>query len=104
MSIVRVKDNIVIERNVNTKTAGLQIFREQRAAVVMGGAYETVFSLKLGSAPVYPPGEYLIHPDSYGTDDYGNLLLRRLKLILLSSALKDFSSKEPVSVVSPKVT
>ncbi|WGZ37673.1 single-stranded DNA-binding protein [Xylella fastidiosa subsp. pauca] len=103
MSIVRVKDNIVIERSVNTKTAGVQIFREQRAAVVMGGAYETVFSLKLGSGPAYPPGEYLIHPDSYGTDDYGNLLLRRLKLISLSSALKDFSSKEPVSVVSSKV-
>ncbi|HHW4673703.1 single-stranded DNA-binding protein [Xylella fastidiosa] len=103
MSIVRVKDNIVIERSVNTKT-GPQIFREQRAAVVMGGAYETVFSLKLGSAPVYSPGEYLIHPDSYGTDDYGNLVLRRLKLISLSSALKDFSNKEPVSVVSSKVT
>ncbi|QPB72920.1 hypothetical protein XFPR_12855 [Xylella fastidiosa] len=103
MSIVRVKDNIVIERSVNTKT-GPQIFREQRAAVVMGGAYETVFSLKLGSAPVYSPGEYLIHPDSYGTDDYGNLVLRRLKLISLSSALKDFSNKEPVSVVPSKVT
>ncbi|WP_060870353.1 single-stranded DNA-binding protein [Xylella fastidiosa] len=104
MSIVRVKDNVVIERSVNTKTAGVQIFREQRAAVVMGGAYETVFSLKLGLASVYPPGEYLIHPDSYGTDDYGNLVLRRLKLISLSSALKDFSSKEPISVVSSKVT
>ncbi|AAO28803.1 hypothetical protein D1605_005045 [Xylella fastidiosa subsp. fastidiosa] len=103
MSIVRVKDNVLIERSVNTKT-GPQIFREQRAAVVMGGAYETVFSLKLGSAPLYPPGEYLIHPDSYGIDDYGNLVLRRLKLISLSSALKEFASKEPLSVVSSKVS
>ncbi|AIC11436.1 single-stranded DNA-binding protein [Xylella fastidiosa] len=102
MSIVRVKDNILIERSVTTKT-GPQIFREQRACVVMGGAYETVFNLKLGTAPVYPPGDYLIHPDSYGTDDYANLLLKRLKLIPLSSALKEFASKEPVSVVSSKV-
>ncbi|UIT35697.1 G5P family DNA-binding protein [Xylella fastidiosa subsp. morus] len=103
MSIVRVKDSVLIERSVNTKT-GPQIFREQRAAVVMGGAYETVFNLKLGTAPLYPPGEYLVHPDSYGTDEYGNLVLRRLKLMSLSSALKDFASKEPVSVVSSKVS
>ncbi|UIX80474.1 single-stranded DNA-binding protein [Xylella fastidiosa] len=103
MSIVRVKDSVLIERSVNTQK-GPQIFREQRAAVVMGGAYETVFNLKLGTAPVYPPGDYLIHPDSYGTDDFGNLLLRRLKLISLSSALKEFASKEPVSVVSSKVS
>ncbi|MDC6413599.1 single-stranded DNA-binding protein [Xylella fastidiosa] len=103
MSIVRVKDNILIERSVNTKT-GPQIFREQRACVVMGGAYETVFNLKLGTASVYSPGDYLIHPDSYGTDDYANLLLKRLKLIPLSSALKEFASKEPVSVVSSKVS
>lgn len=60
--------------------------------------------MKLGSAPLYPPGEYLIHPDSYGIDDYGNLVLRRLKLISLSSALKEFASKEPLSVVSSKVS
>lgn len=102
MSIVRVKDNVLIERSVNTKT-GPQIFREQRAAVVMGGAYETVFNLKLGTDPLYSTGDYLIHPDSYGTDDYGNLVLRRLKLIPLSSALKEFASKEPVSLVSSKV-
>ncbi|KQH72887.1 single-stranded DNA-binding protein [Xylella fastidiosa subsp. sandyi] len=102
MSIVRVKDTFLIERSVNTKM-GPQVFREQRAAVVMGGAYETVFSLKLGTAPVYSPGEYLVHPDSYGTDDYGNLVLRRLKLISLSSALKEFASKESVSLVSSKV-
>lgn len=36
MSIVRVKDNVLIERSVTTKM-GPQVFREQRASVVMGG-------------------------------------------------------------------
>ncbi|AAO28776.1 hypothetical protein D1605_004965 [Xylella fastidiosa subsp. fastidiosa] len=102
MSIVRVKDTVLIERSVNTKM-GPQVFREQRASVVMGGAYETVFNLKLGTDPLYFTGDYLIHPDSYGTDDYGNLVLRRIKLISLSSALKEFASKESVSLVSSKV-
>ncbi|HHW4673690.1 single-stranded DNA-binding protein [Xylella fastidiosa] len=103
MSIVRVKDNIVIERSVNTKT-GPQIFREQRACVMMGGGYETVFNLQLGSRPVYPPGDYLIHPDSYATNDYGSLQLKRISLSPLSSLLKEFSNKEPVSVVSSKAS
>lgn len=60
--------------------------------------------MKLGTDPLYSTGDYLIHPDSYGTDDYGNLVLRRLKLMSLSSALKEFASKEPVSVVSSKVS
>lgn len=88
MSIVRVKDDRVIERQVTIKGVP-QIFREQRAALVLGGGYETTFNVSLGTGPVYQVGDYVIHPDSYGHGKYGDLMLNRPKLLPLGVALKE---------------
>lgn len=88
MSIVRVKDDRVIERQVTIKGVP-QIFREQRVALILGGGYETAFNVGLGTGPVYQVGDYLIHPDSYGHGKYGDLQLNRPKLIPLAVAFKD---------------
>ncbi len=88
MSIVRVKDDRVIERQVTIKGVQ-QIFREQRACVLLGGGYETTFNVGLGTGPVYTVGDYLVHPDSYAHGQYGDLSLKRIKLMPLSVALKD---------------
>lgn len=88
MSIVRVKDDRVIERQVNIK-GQQQIFREQRACVLLGGGYETTFNVGLGTGPVYQVGDYLMHPDSYGQGQYGDIALKRVKLWPLSVAFKE---------------
>lgn len=95
MSIVRVKDDRVIERHVQTGK-GPQIFREQRACVLLGGGYETTFNVGLGDGPVYQVGDYLIHPDAYGNGQYGDLALKRLKLWPLAVAFKETGVQLPV--------
>ncbi|HHW4685325.1 MAG TPA: single-stranded DNA-binding protein [Xylella sp.] len=91
MSVVRVKDMVVNERHFTGKSGPVN-FREQRACIVMGSGYEAVFNLGLGLDSPYAPGDYLIHPDSYAHDRYGNLTLGRISLIPLASAMKDFVS------------
>jgi hypothetical protein len=88
MSIVRVKDDRVIERNVTIKGVP-QIFREQRACVLLGGGYETTFNVGLGTGPSYQVGDYVFHPDSYGQGQYGDVQLKRVKLWPLGVALKE---------------
>lgn len=88
MSIVRVKDDRVIERRVTIKGVP-QIFREQRACILLGGGYETTFNVGLGDGPVYQVGDYVVHPDSYGVSQYGEPALRRIKLWPLGVALKE---------------
>jgi hypothetical protein len=94
MSIVRVKDDRIIERRVNVKGVP-QIFREQRACVLLGGGYETTFSVGLGDGPCYQVGDYVIHPDSYGSGQYGDVTLKRIKLWPLSVALKETGAALP---------
>ena len=88
MSIVRVKDDRVVERRVTIKGVP-QIFREQRACILLGGGYETTFNVGLGDGPVYQVGDYVVHPDSYGVSQYGEPTLRRIKLWPLGVALKE---------------
>jgi hypothetical protein len=97
MSIVRVKDDRVIERQVTIKGVP-QIFREQRACVLLGGGYETTFNVSLGTGPVYQVGDYLVHPDSYGTSQYGEPQLKRVKLWPLSVAFKETGVQLPAPV------
>jgi Helix-destabilising protein. len=97
MSIVRVKDDRVIERNVTIKGVP-QVFREQRACILLGGGYETTFNVGLGTGPVYQVGDYLIHPDSYGSGQYGDLQLKRMKLWPLAVAFKEAGVTPPASV------
>jgi len=94
MSIVRVKDDRIIERRVTIKGVP-QIFREQRACVLLGGGYETTFNVGLGDGPVHQVGDYLIHPDSYGNGQYGDLALKRIKLWPLGVALKETGVSVP---------
>lgn len=95
MSIVRVKDDRVVERQVTIKGVA-QIFREQRACVLLGGGYETTFNVSLGTGPVYSVGDYLVHPDSYGQGQYGDLALKRMKLWPLAVAFKETGVALPV--------
>ena len=95
MSILRIKDDRVIERQINGKN-GPQILREQRACVLLGGGYETTTNVGLGTGPVYQVGDYLVHPDAYGQDSYGGLSLKRLKLWPLSVAFKETGVALPV--------
>jgi Helix-destabilising protein len=102
MSIVRVKDDRIIERRVNIKGVP-QIFREQRACVLLGGGYETTFNVGLGDGPCYQVGDYVIHPDSYGSGQYGDVTLKRIKLWPLAVALKETGAAVPQFVgASPK--
>ena len=94
MSIVRVKDDRVIERQVTIKGVP-QIFREQRACVLLGGGYETTFNVSLGTGPVYSVGDYVFHPDSYANSQYGEPQLKRAKLWPLSVALKETGAVVP---------
>lgn len=96
MSIVRVKDDRVIERPVTIKGVP-QIFREQRAALILGGGYETAFNVSLGTGPVYQVGDYLIHPDSFGHGQYGDLKLNRPKLIPVAVAFKEAGVAVPAA-------
>lgn len=96
MSIVRVKDDRVIERQVTIKGVP-QIFREQRACILLGGGYETTFNVGLGTGPVYQVGDYLIHPDSYGNGQYGDLQLKRMKLWPMAVAFKETGAVPPVA-------
>lgn len=88
MSFVRIKDDRVVERRINGKN-GPQIIREQRACILLGGGYETTFNVGLGDGPSYQVGDYLLHPDSYGQNTYGEPALKRPKLWPLSVALKE---------------
>ncbi|HHW4679767.1 MAG TPA: single-stranded DNA-binding protein [Xylella sp.] len=99
MSVVRVKDMVVNERHFTGKSGPVN-FREQRACIVMGSGYETVFNLGLGLNPPYAPGDYLIHPDSYTHDKYGNLTLGRISLIPLANALKEMAVGSSAAVVT----
>lgn len=94
MSIVKVKDERVIERQINGKN-GPQILREQRACILLGGGYETTFNLSLGTGPVYQVGDYLFHPDSYGQGQYGDVALKRVKLWPLGHALRECGIAPP---------
>ena len=94
MSIVRVKDDRVIERRVTIKGVP-QIFREQRACILLGGGYETTFNVGLGDGPVYQVGDYVVHPDAYGVSQYGEPTLRRIKLWPLGVALKETGAAVP---------
>ena len=94
MSIVRVKDDRVIERPVTIKGVP-QVFREQRACVLLGGGYETTFNVSLGTGPVYQVGDYVVHPDSYGSGQYGDVQLKRIKLWPLGVALKETGAQVP---------
>lgn len=96
MSIVRVKDDRVIERSVTIKGVP-QVFREQRACVLLGGGYETTFNVSLGTGPVYQVGDYLVHPDSYGSGQYGDVQLKRIKLWPLGVALKETGVSLPAA-------
>jgi len=96
MSIVRVKDDRIIERRVNGQK-GPQIYREQRACVLLGGGYETTFNVSLGDGPSYQVGDYVIHPDAYGQGQYGDLALKRIKLWPLAVALKETGATLPHS-------
>lgn len=96
MSIVRVKDDRVIERSVTIKGVP-QVFREQRACVLLGGGYETTFNVSLGTGPVYQLGDYLVHPDSYGSGQYGDVQLKRIKLWPLGVALKETGVSLPAA-------
>lgn len=96
MSIVRVKDDRVIERPVTIKGVP-QVFREQRACVLLGGGYETTFNVSLGTGPVYQVGDYLVHPDSYGSGQYGDVQLKRIKLWPLGVALKETGVSLPAA-------
>ena len=95
MSIVRVKDDRVIERQVTIKGVP-QVFREQRACVLLGGGYETTFNVGLGTGPVYSVGDYLIHPDAYGSGQYGDVTLKRIKLWPLAIAFRETGVTPPV--------
>lgn len=97
MSIVRIKDERVIERSVTIKGVP-QIFREQRACVLLGGGYETTFNVGLGTGPVHTVGDYLIHPDTYKHGQYGDLGLGRMKLWPLGVALKECGVTLPPAV------
>ena len=94
MSIARVKDDRVIERTINGKN-GQQVIREQRACILLGGGYETTFNVGLGTGPVYSVGDYVVHPDSYGQNNYGEPALKRVKLWPLGVALKETGAVVP---------
>ncbi|MBD9368369.1 single-stranded DNA-binding protein [Xanthomonas sp. XNM01] len=87
MSFVRIKSESIIERRINGKN-GPQIIREQRACILLGDGYETTFNVGLGDGLCYSVGDYLIHPDSYGQNNYGEPALKRVKLWPLSVAVK----------------
>lgn len=95
MSIVRIKDERIIERHVTIKGQA-QIFREQRACILLGGGYETTFNIGLGDGPVYSVGDYLFDGDSYALGQYGDIgLSRRPKLKPLATWLKECSVTLP---------
>lgn len=101
MSIVRIKDDRIVERQINGKN-GPQIIREQRAVVLLGGGYETTFNVGLGTGPVYQVGDYLFHPDSYGHDNWGQPALKRPKLWPLALAFKETGVTLPATPAAAK--
>ncbi|MGS1079129.1 single-stranded DNA-binding protein [Pseudoxanthomonas beigongshangi] len=89
MSIVRVKSENIIERRVVIDGQS-KIFREQRACILLEGGYETAFNIGLDDGPVYSVGDYLFDGDSYGQNQYGELMFkRRKKLRPLAAWLKE---------------
>lgn len=99
MSIVRVKDDRVIEKPIKQ---GKEIIREQRVCVLMGGGYESTYNVGLGNGPAYSVGDYLVHPDSYGHGTYGDMQLNRVKLIRLDVALKECGVVLPAAPAAAK--
>lgn len=79
---VVVKDTVVIERSINTRN-GPQILRSQRAALDQGGGYELPFRVELGTGPVHSVGAYSIDPACFSLNQYGDLVMGRVKLVPL---------------------
>ena len=81
-------------RIVNGKN-GQRTIHEQQAYYHNGGAYPMPFKLSIRTpADAYPSGEYTLHPDSFTTNQYGNLELNRfeMRLVPLKAPMKAAAS------------
>jgi len=58
-----------------------KLFGEQQAALHVGSDFPLVFRLNVEVGKEYKPGAYELAPESFVTDQYGNLGIKRPKLI-----------------------
>jgi hypothetical protein len=63
-------------------------YGEQTAAIHTGGHYPLPFTVNSPKGEYYPKGEYTLDPVSFGTNDRGQLALKRIKLLPTSGASK----------------
>lgn len=58
-------------------------YGEQEAALDAGGDFALPFKLNRQEGEAYAPGQYTLAPESFTTDEHGNLKIKRPSLIPL---------------------
>lgn len=69
-------------KSTNTKPAREykgKFYADQQAALHNGGDYPLPFNLNVERGHEVPAGEYTLSPSVFGTDQFGNLIMRRVK-------------------------
>lgn len=59
------------------------IYGEQSAAMYNGGDFPTPIKVPVVKGSEYAPGDYMIAPQSYVADEFGNPKLKRIQLLPL---------------------
>lgn len=84
MNIIRVE-----VRSKNTDRAREykgKTYAEQQAAIYTGGDYPMPFKVNVEVGHEYEPGEYTIDPRCFTTDQYGNLVVKAVRLLPIGGA------------------
>lgn len=65
-----------------------QRYAEQSAAIHTGGHFPVPFTVNTKYGESYPKGEYTLDPASFATNDRGQLVMKRVRLLPMTGASK----------------
>ena len=63
-----------------------KFYGKQSAGMHNGGDFPTAIKVTVERGHEYPPGEYTFAPSSFIADEFGNVKLKRVKLLPLGGA------------------
>lgn len=75
-------DEVVDVKRGTSKKGNEYVMFSQRGYINLGGQYPVAFKIRLDEEKFYPSGKYLMSPESFVVNDFGELQAGRVTILV----------------------